>query len=604
MDCDIVTRLHDLIGDTPWGREAKRGNANIDGQTAMGGMLLIGSYCSSMLALSMIRKENPSVADAHVKGDIHIHDIDFYPMGTLTCLQIDMGPLLDNGFSTGHGMVPPARDILSYAHHACLILQSNQNEMHGGQSIPDFDYLMAKGVQLSLIHYSLDHDAWDRTMDDTRRAMTSMIMTLNTMHSRAGAQVPFTSINFGTDTSSAGRMVTRCMLESLYDGMGGETPLFPISVFKVKDGINYRTGDTNYDLFILAMKVSAKRLLPNFLFLDQPYNLMYYRDGDPRSEVATMGCRTRVMSSVHDDSDGTTFKRGNLSFTTINLVRIGFSRDWGTFYSTLTSMMDMTRDQLLIRMEYQGRKRVSNFPFLMGEKLWFGSEGLKDEIKGALVHGTLSIGFIGLAETLILMTGHHHGEDELSRMKGVEIVSFMRRRCDTYSQEYGVNFTLLATPAEGLSGRFTSLDREIYGVVEGVTDKEYYTNSFHVPVKYPISIHDKLVIEGEYHSLCNAGHISYVEVDGLIEDNIDAFQSILVMMKDSGVGYGAINHPVDRDPSCGYTGVIYDKCPRCGREEGTTPFSRIRRITGYLVGGLDRWNKAKRAEEKDRVKHQ
>jgi ribonucleoside-triphosphate reductase len=386
----------------------------------------------------------------------------------------------------------------------------------------------------------------------------------------------------------------------------GETPLFPISVFKVKDGKNYKEGDTNYDLFRLAMKVSAKRLLPNFLFLDQPYNLMYYRDNDPRSEVATMGCRTRVMSSVCEESNGTSFKRGNLSFTTINLVRIGFtSQDWDTFYSTLTAMMDMTRDQLLIRTEYQRKKRVYNFPFFMGEKLWFGSEDVEGEIGNFLIHGTLSIGFIGLAETLILMTGYHHGEDELSRRKGVEIVSFMRERCDMYSRNHKMNFTLLATPAEGLSGRFTSLDREIYGVRERVTDKEYYTNSFHVPANCPITIHDKLEIEGEYHHLCNAGHISYIEVDGLIEDNIEAFESILRMMKNSGVGYGAINHPVDRDPLCGYIGVIYDKCPKCGRSEtDKSPFSRIRRITGYLVGYLDRWNKAKRAEEKDRVKHQ
>ena len=454
--------------------------------------------------------------------------------------------------------------------------------------------------------------AHDRAVKETDRAtyqaMEALIHNLNTMHSRAGAQTPFSSINYGMDTSPEGRMVMKNILLATEAGLGGgETPIFPIQIFRVKEGVNYNPGEPNYDLFQLAMRCSAKRLFPNFSFLDAPFNLQYYKPGRPETEIAYMGCRTRVIGNVYDPGREICNGRGNLSFTTINLPRLAIKArgDVGAFFEGLERMMDLCVDQLLERLEIQSRKKVRNFPFLMGQGVWLDSEKLSwdDEVREVLKHGTLSVGFIGLAETLVSLLGAHHGESEKARVLGLEIVSHMRARMDAESAKRGLNFSLLATPAEGLSGRFVRLDRERYGTIPGVTDREYYTNSFHVPVYYPISAFDKIRIEGPYHALTNAGHISYIEMDGDPSDNLEAFEQVIRCMKENGIGYGSVNHPVDRDPVCGFSGIIGDRCPGCGRTEDDVPFERIRRITGYLVGTLDRFNNAKRAEEHDRVKH-
>jgi ribonucleoside-triphosphate reductase len=430
------------------------------------------------------------------------------------------------------------------------------------------------------------------------------------MNSRAGAQVPFSSINYGTDTTPEGRMAIRNLLLATEAGLGeGETPIFPVQIFKVKEGVNYNPEDPNYDLFRLAMRVSAKRLFPNFSFLDAPFNLQYYKLGDYDSEVAYMGCRTRVMGNVHDRERETTCGRGNLSFTSINLPRIGIEakRDVDRFYQLLDERMELAIRQLLHRFKIQCSKKVYNYPFLMGQGVWIDSEklGAEDSVADVLKHGTLSIGFIGLAECLKVLVGQHHGESSESQRIGLKIISHMRGRMDAEAKKTGLNFTLLATPAEGLSGRFVKIDRQKYGAIEGVTDRDYYTNSFHVPVYYPAKAYQKIALEAPYHALCNAGHISYVELDGDTSRNLDAFETIIRYMKESGIGYGSVNHPVDRDPACGYNGIIDNVCPGCGRSEadGGPKFERIRRITGYLVGTIDRWNNAKRAEEGERVKH-
>jgi len=443
---------------------------------------------------------------------------------------------------------------------------------------------------------------------NTYQAMEAFIHNLNTMHSRAGAQVPFSSINYGTDISPEGRLVIKNLLLATEAGLGnGETPIFPVQIFKVKEGINYNAGDPNYDMFKLACRVSAKRMFPNFAFLDAPFNLKYYRPGRPETEVAYMGCRTRVIGNVYDPSREIVYGRGNLSFTTINLPRIALrsNKNINNFFAELDEKIDLVIDQLLERFEVQARKKVKNFPFLMGQGVWIDSDklGWEDEVREVLKHGTLSMGFIGLAECLKALTGKHHGESEESQKLGLKIIGHMRKRMDEASQKCKMNFTLLATPAEGLAGRFVKMDRKIYGSIEGVTDREYYTNSFHVPVYYEINAFDKIRIEAPYHELTNAGHITYIEVDGDPTQNLQAFEKIIRAMKEAGIGYGAVNHPIDRDPVCGYTGIIGNTCPYCGREEGEIKFERIRRITGYLVGTLDRFNNAKRSEERDRVKH-
>ena len=438
--------------------------------------------------------------------------------------------------------------------------------------------------------------------------MEALVHNLNTMNSRAGAQVPFSSINYGMDTSPEGRLVMEQLLLATEAGLGrGETPIFPIQIFRVKEGINYNPEDPNYDIFKLAIRCSAKRLFPNFSFLDAPYNLKYYQPGKPETEVGYMGCRTRVLANAFDTGNEVAPRRGNLSFTSINLPRIALESggDERWFFEELERRLDLVYEQLNERFEIIARKKVYNFPFLMGQHVWMDSEKLAwdDEVREVLKHGTLTVGFIGLAEALVALRGKHHAESSESQNLGLEIVGFMRSYLDRKSQEKHLNYTLIATPAEGLSGRFVRLDRERFGVHPGVTDRDYYTNSVHVPVHFPISAFEKITLEAPYHVLTNAGHITYVEMDGDPMNNLDAFEKVIRCMKETGVGYGSINHPIDRDPVCGYNGIIADTCPQCGRHEEEHKFERIRRITGYLVGTTDRFNNAKRTEEHDRVKH-
>ena len=614
--------------------DAKRENANVDGDTAMGTMLQYGSTVSKEFAKSYLMKKK--FADAHDSGDIHIHDMDFMAMGTTTCLQIDLNKLFKNGFSTGHGFIREPNDIMSYSALAAIAIQANQNDQHGGQAIPAFDYYLAPGVlktykkQLKQTMYDLldysgfltfinfdkfvekinklnsvefdesDFDKLCKNSDEVKRivkiskekalqktdrityqAMEAFIHNLNTMHSRAGAQVPFSSINFGTDTSAEGRMIIKNYLLALDAGLGhNETPIFPISIFKVKEGVNYNQEDKNYDLFKLACEVSAKRLFPNFSFIDSPFNLEYYKEGDYNTEVGYMGCRTRVLANVADKDKCVTAGRGNLSFTSINLPRLGIKHGIATkerkvadmegFYKELDELLELVKDQLLERFEIQCNKRVYNFPFLIGEGLWLDSEKLKptDKLRRVLKHGTLTVGFIGLAECLKALIGKHHGESEEAQKLGLEIIGHMKDKMDEYALKYNLNFGVIATPAEGLSGRFTRIDKAIYGNLKGVTDREYYTNSFHVPVYYNISAAKKIHLEAPYHALTLAGHITYIELDGDTASNVKAFEKIVRIMKEEGIGYGAINHPVDRDPVCGYVGVIGDVCPKCGRKAG------------------------------------
>lgn len=616
-----VKKIFDEI-TAPVDSNLKRDNANINGDTAMGAMLQYGANTAKEYYLDTMI--DPDIAKMHREGYIHIHDLDFYGW-TTTCTQIELRKLFKGGFNTGHGHLREPKSIGSYAALAAIAIQSNQNDQHGGQSIVDFDYAMGDGVRLTYERYlreafeirsaltnRIDY-VWQeeyalkKTIRDTYQAMEGLIHNLNTMHSRAGAQVPFSSINYGMDTRWEGRLAIEQLLLATEAGLGnGETPIFPIQIFRVKEGVNYNPGDPNYDLFKLAIKVSAKRLFPNFAFIDAPFNLQYYKPGHPETEVAYMGCRTRVMGNVCGEE--TAPGRGNLSFTSINLPRLAIEAkgDKEYFYERLDRTLMLVRKQLLDRYQVQCSRTARNFPFLMGEGVWRGSETLKaeDPVGKVLDEGTLSIGFIGLAEALKALCGAHHGESEEAQALGLKIVGYIRDFCDRSSKEYGLNFTCLATPAESLSGRFVRMDREKYGVIEGVTDREYYTNSFHVPVYFPISAFKKIQIEAPYHALTNAGHISYVEMDGDASQNLEAFEKIVRCMKESGIGYGSINHPVDRDPVCGYNGIIGDTCPGCGRKETPDqPFERVRRITGYLVGTLDKWNDAKRAEERDRVKH-
>ena len=611
---------------------SKRENANVDGDGPMGTMLHFGSTVSKEFAKAYLM--DSKYARAHDEGFIHIHDLDFWAMGTTTCTQIDLNKLFKNGFSTGHGYLRTPNSISSYSSLAAIAIQSNQNEQHGGQSIPAFDYYLAPGVLKTFkkefkqelyellgvfgfddfinfdkvvelidkqdsIEFNLDifnellndsdkvkelvktayENAINKTDRSTYQAMEAFIHNLNTMHSRAGAQVPFSSVNFGTDTSPEGRMVVKNYLLATEAGLGhGETPIFPISIFKVKEGVNYNKEDPNYDLFRLSCRVSAKRLFPNFSFIDSSFNKPFYVPGDYSTEVGYMGCRTRVLANVCGPQ--VTPGRGNLSFTSINLPRLGIKygiclgerdkADMKGFYKELDELMDLVKGQLLQRFECQCSKSKNNFKFLLGSHVWLNSEKLDNnsKIRTVLKHGTLSIGFIGLAETLKALVGEHHGESDKAQKLGLEIIKHMREKCDEFTKEYNLNFTCLATPAEGLSGRFVAIDRSIYGKIKGITDRDYYTNSFHVPVYYKTTVKHKMEIEGKYHKFTNAGHISYVELDGDTVNNVDAFEKVVRIMHDNDIGYGAINHPVDRDPVCGYVGVIKDICPRCGRREG------------------------------------
>lgn len=583
--------------------DMKRSNANVDTDSPMGAMLTYGSEVARLWVDDCLLPQE--VKDAVDDNLIYIHDKDFYGL-TETCCQIELDKLFEGGFNTGHGHIREPRSIGTAAALACIAIQSNQNDQHGGQSVPAFDYYMAPYVRESYLKnldriedtlnvvtgdaHKWDDEAvvkaaWRMTVNETYQAMEALVHNLNTMHSRAGAQVPFSSLNYGTDTSLEGRLVTQALLQATLDGLGdGETPIFPVQIFKVKEGVNYNPDDPNYDLFKFAMYVSGKRLFPNFSFIDAPFNIKTYNPDDPMTEVAYMGCRTRVLADRHGDA--VVGGRGNLSFTSINLVRCALEtegQDIEQFWHNVESTMLIAATQLLHRFEIQKHRKVYNYPFLMGNGVWKDSENLKpdDEVGEVLKHGTLSIGFIGLAEALKYLCGMHHGESEEAQALGLQTIALMRRVCDDLSEEWDMNFTLLATPAEGLSGKFVGRDREEYGMIEGVTDREYYTNSFHVPVYYPTSIQHKIDVEAPYHALCNAGHISYVEVDGDIAENIDAFEQIIRYMHDAGIGYGSVNHPVDRCPVCGYVGIIGDECPRCHRKE----FEAVPEEYRYLVKG-------------------
>ena len=651
MNTSLMKIYEDLTFKSARDCDIKRENANIDGDTAMGTMLKYGSEGAKQF--NELYVLDPVHSKAHIEGDIQIHDLDFLTL-TTTCCQIDLIKLFKGGFSTGHGFLREPNSIISYSALACIAIQSNQNDQHGGQSIPNFDYAMAGGVKKSYVRIyknniiralilETDRDTADaenavneyfdrilaenslrpvlandngfaeleikeltaltdeetakkiqdfalrlsgkETNRETFQAMEALVHNLNTMNSRAGAQTPFSSINYGTDTSPEGQMVIENILLATEKGLGnGETSIFPIHIFKVKEGINYNPGEPNYRLFKLACRVSAKRLFPNFSFIDAPYNLKYYRPGDYNTEIAYMGCRTRVIGNVYDSSREIVTGRGNLSFTSVNLPRLGIKaqKDIVRFFELLEDMMDLVIEQLKYRYRIQAQKKVKNYPFLMGQGVWIDSDklGPDDCVGEILKHGTLSMGFIGLAECLKALIGQHHGESVRAQELGLKIIGRMRQRMDEESKKTGMNFTLLATPAEGLSGRFVKMDRERYGKIEGVTDREYYTNSFHIPVYYHISAFSKIKLEAPYHALTNAGHISYVELEGDPLQNLEAFEQLIRCMKESGIGYGSINHPVDRDPVCSYTGIIRDRCPRCGRtaDEHSVVKERIARI--------------------------
>ena len=652
MNTGLMRIYEDLTFKPAIESDMKRENANIDGDTAMGTMLKYGSEGAKQFNEMYVLP--PEQSKAHIDGDIHIHDLDFFTL-TTTCCQIDLIKLFHNGFSTGHGILREPNNIGSYSALACIAIQSNQNDQHGGQSIPNFDYAMAEGVKKTykqlyikniirgvgfemgrtdleeiersvkayadkLAEQGLIPELSDKngycakekpfiaeilgdekaagniqelakklTFKETDRAtyqaMEALVHNLNTMNSRAGAQTPFSSINYGTDTSIEGQMVIKNILLAEEAGLGnGETPIFPIHIFKVKEGINYNEGDPNYNLFKLACRVSAKRLFPNFSFIDAPFNLKYYKPGDYNTEIAYMGCRTRVIGNVYDPSREIVTGRGNLSFTSVNLPRLAIlaEHDVVKFFELLEDRMNLVVDQLKYRYKIQAQKKVKNYPFLMGQGVWIDSDklGIDDSVEEILKHGTLSMGFIGLAECLKALIGVHHGESAEAQELGLRIVGRMRQRMDEESERTGMNFSLLATPAEGLSGTFIRKDQKRFGEIKGITDREYYTNSFHIPVYHKIDAFSKIRLEAPYHALTNAGHISYIELDGDPLQNLDAFEQVIRCMKESGVGYGSINHPVDRDSVCGYTGIIGDICPKCGRreEEHAVSRERVKRI--------------------------
>lgn len=598
--------------------DLKNSNANINGLSVQGKLQQIANEASKIYALKKL--VNKKAAKAHMDGDIHIHDLDYYATKTTTCTQIDLGELLRNGIWNEHGYIRPPKSIETAGQLAAVVLQSHQNQQHGGQSYANFDFDLAPYVLLSvernkkhlindieltgarwesvLSAEDLEERAWEITERETLQAMEGFVHNINTMHSRGGGQVVFASVNFGMDTSRAGRMVSKCLMQAQANGLGhGETPIFPILIVKLKEGVNYNPEDPNYDIFQMSLKVTAKRLFPNWVFEDAPFNADY--GDDPKDACATMGCRTRLFNDVYGKN--TSRKRGNASFTSINLPRIGIeaNHDIDKFYQLLDEKLELVHDQLLERFEYQCSAVVDEFRYMAENNTQYEDFKATGNIRDAIKHSSLSIGFIGLAETLVALIGKHHGESEEAQKLGLEIVKHMRDFCDKKKEEEKLNWSLLATPAEGLAGRFTKIDREKYGEIKGVTDRDYYTNSSHVPVYYPISAFKKIDIEAPYHALENAGHIAYIELDGDPTNNLEALEQIVRHMKEKGIGYGAINHPVDTCEDCGYSGIMNNKCPMCG----STNIEQLRRVTGYLVGSLKRWNPGKKAEEHDRVKH-
>lgn len=606
--------------------------------------------------------------------DIETADNHFDANGFVVhnCCQIPLDKLFKHGFNTGHGFLREPGSIRTAGSLAAIAFQSNQNDQHGGQSIPLFDYYLAPYVALSyvkdmayivkekfdltneqykelekkLVAYQQEHtrvmndtgysdirkilkeffkensmrvtnkkldrvfeDSYDKVYEETFQSMEAFIHNMNTLHSRAGAQVPFSSINYGTDTSTEGRIIMETVLKTTWEGLGtGETPIFPIQIFKLKAGVSYNPEDPNYDLFKLACKVSAKRLYPNFVNLDAPYNAELYIPGHPETEMATMGCRTRVGKNIYDPDKSVIPGRGNLSFTSINLPRLGIMANGNVdvFFKLLDEKLELVHKQLLERFELQCKKHPINYPFLMGQGNWLGSDNLgpNDDLRAVLKHGTLTVGFIGLAETLVALIGKHHGESEEAQELGLKIVQHMRDYTDAWSENEHMNYSVIGTPAEGLSGRFVRMDKKLFGEIPGVTDRDYYTNSSHVPVYYPITAYKKIGIEAPYHSIENGGHILYIEMDGDPTTNLKAFEKIVRCMHDKDAGYFAINHPVDRDPICGYVGIIDDECPRCGRKEGEPMTMEMwDKLHGYMnVGNADTLGyHGDPAEEADRL---
>ena len=660
----IFNRLRTLTNIDASQDNGMRENGNINSDSTMGLMLKVGSDVMKHYYLSEVL--SPAGSKAHRDGLIHQHDLDFY--GTAAnCLQINLEKLFENGFTTGHGSIRTPQSIRNYWSLLCIIIQANQNDMFGGQSIPALEYYLAPGVAKSFARILADivieasglrskcgmHNARrfrDKAMaliypkaktlmsdsaikelcalceetygvrptrdqvnsaimqvtDECMQGAEACIHNLCTMASRAGAQVPFSSVNYGMGTTVEQRMVIACMLQALDNGLGnGETQIFPIHVFQVKDGVNYKPGDPNYDLFRKAIAVTAHRMFPNYLFLDSPFNLQYYKEGEPDSFVATMGCRTRVMGNVNGPE--TTSMRGNLSFITVNLPHLALESNGNidTFFKKLDETIDLCIDELLFRFRIQASRHVYNYPMLFGNKMYMGSENLKEDstLYDAYKNGTLTTGFVGLAECLVALIGKHHGESSKAQELGLKIIGHMRERMDQATEKHHLNFSLIGSPAESTASSLLRKDRERFGVIPGVTDKEYYSNSNHVPVAYNISAKDKIAIEAPYHALENGGHITYVEFPGDPTQNLEAMERIVRWMHDAGIGYGAINRAIDTCMVCGHTGIINDACPKCGNKD-EDKIQRLRRITGYLVGDRNkRFNDGKLAEERDRVKH-
>lgn len=677
-------------------------NANMSSHTPAGQMMTFASEVTKDYTYKYLLSKK--FAEAHQLGDIHIHDLDYYPTKTTTCIQYDMDDLFERGFRTKNGSIRTPQSIQSYATLATIIFQTNQNEQHGGQAIPAFDFFMAKGVLksfqkhlssalnfyltlqgaeklekelkelvkkhilsievseenqnnlqqavLSLSQITIEdkilrlviEKAFSSTRKDTHQAMEGFIHNLNTMHSRGGNQVVFSSINYGTDTSAEGRLVIEELLATTIEGLGsrGEVPVFPIQIFKIKDGVSYSEEDykiavtdfdaamegkvkfnaPNFDLFLKACRTTAKALFPNFMFLDTPFNTNDKWDAtDPKRykyELATMGCRTRVYENVAGEK--TSLGRGNLSFTTLNLPRLAIEarikaenlvdstnkdaiemKEKEIFLESVSNMSKLIADQLYSRYEYQRTALARQFPFMMGNDVWKGGVDLEpnDQVGDVLRSGTLGIGFIGGHNAMMALYGAGHAHCEKAWETLYDAIKEMNKVADEYKAKYNLNYSVLATPAEGLSGRFTRMDRRKYGDIPGVTDNDYYVNSFHVDVKEPISIVEKIKREAPFHAITRGGHITYVELDGEAQKNVKAITKIVKVMHDEGIGYGSINHPVDTCNACGYRGVIYNRCPVCQSEN----VLRMRRITGYLTGDLNSWNSAKRAEEHDRIKH-
>ena len=619
--------------------DLKRENANIDANTSMGTMLKIGTEASKDYNLKYLIK--PKFAMQHENGDLHVHDLDFYSI-TMNCLFIPLAKLLKSGFNTGHGTVREPQSVKTAANLACIVLQSNQNEMFGGQAFPTFDYDLAPYVGKSFINHLkeclndyydvsdfdsiLDHQITDKiyqknktilndtskselrgllpnvspevfekmynralvkTDKETYQAMEALIHNFNTMHSRAGAQTPFSSINYGTDTSEEGRMIVKNVLLATDKGLGrSETPIFPVQIFKLKRSVNTRPDSKNYDLFKLAIKTSAKRLFPNFTFCDSPFNAQYYKEGHPETEIAVMGCRTRVIGNVYDPEHEQVTGRGNFSFNTLNLPRLGIlaKGDLKKFFTDLDNLIDDAIQQLKDRFDYIGNKHVYNYPFLMGQGLYLDSDkyGPNDTIREILKQSSISVGFCGLAECLVALTGKHHGESKESQELGLKIIRHIRKRMDEESKKTGLSWSCFATPAESTAGTFLRKDRKIFGVIPGVTDRDYYTNSFHVPVYYKTSISHKIDVESPYHEICNAGSITYIELDGDPNKNLDAYETIVRYAMDRNLQYFSINTQNDQCPVCGYLGIIGDECPHCGfREDSGVSVEHLKEIGLY-----------------------